>query len=471
MNAFKPRASLRHRTALLCAAAFGLAAPAGLMAAAQDAGQETGIVEPNTLQLPANAQPRVPVDADPVQRRATARVNGSIITETDVRHRMALTLAAAQGPVTPEQVQLLYTQTLNELIDELIQISAASSEEIAPDKKEIEETYLRVAAQNFQRTPEQMDVYLRELGSSRNSLMRQIEANLAFDNLKRRHIIPFVNVSQEEVAEIIARMEAARGTAEYRIAEIQLNADAANEQAVFQNTQRIVDQIRASGDPNSFARFARQFSEASSAARGGDLGWVRLASLQSPELEAVITQLSPGMIYGPIKVGSGYSIVYLVDQRQILTADPRDATLDLTQILLTFPEGQSQEEMNRRYAAFAQGTAAIRGCGEAEQVAAQTGAEVRNTAGIVARNLPVQLAEEVLKMQVGQVTEPFGSAEEGISVLVLCGRDAPEVAEVPDADALLLELEQERVDKRAQRFMRDLRRDAIIDLDETRMGG
>ena len=55
---------------------------------------------------------------------------------------------------------------------------------------------------------------------------------------------------------------------------------------VAQNAARIVQQLREGG---SFVAYARQFSEASTAAVGGDLGWIRLAQLP-PELRNRLTR-------------------------------------------------------------------------------------------------------------------------------------------------------------------------------------
>jgi peptidyl-prolyl cis-trans isomerase SurA len=60
------------------------------------------------------------------------------------------------------------------------------------------------------------------------------------------------------------------------------------------------------------------------------------------------------------------------------------------------------------------------------------------------------------------VTAPFGDANR-ISVLVLCGRDDPEAAGLPTATQVEERLREERVNRRAQRYLRDLRRDAVIE--------
>ena len=46
---------------------------------------------------------------------------------------------------------------------------------------------------------------------------------------------------------------------------------------------------------------------------------------------------------------------------------------------------------------------------------------------------------------------------------MLCGRDDPKRTQGPSFDQLMAQLEDERVNRRAQRYLRDLRRDAVIE--------
>jgi peptidyl-prolyl cis-trans isomerase SurA len=52
-------------------------------------------------------------------------------------------------------------------------------------------------------------------------------------------------------------------------------------------------------------------------------------------------EVQVGQIAGPIAIPGGYSILYLVDKRKVLTADPRDAMLSLKQISISFSKGTS----------------------------------------------------------------------------------------------------------------------------------
>ena len=153
----------------------------------------------------------------------------------------------------------------------------------------------------------------------------------------------------------------------------------------------------------------------------------------------------------------------LLDKRQVLTADPRDAVLSLKQIAITFPQGTSQDRANERVQEFASAIGTIRGCGDANRVAESVGASVVDNDSITVRDLPPQLQASLMDLQVGQTTPPFGSMEDGVRVLLLCGRDDPEASGEPDFDQIMDRIEEERISKRAQRFLRDLRDDAIIE--------
>ena len=396
---------------------------------------------------------------NPNVRTATAVVNDEVITGTDVDQRVALVLAANQTELPEAEVQRLKMQVLRNLIDETLQIQAARADEIVISQAEIDETYARVAAQNFGQNTGAMDNYLRSIGSSPASLKRQIEGELAWSRLLRRNITPFVNVSEEEVNELLKRLEESRGTEEYRIGEIYLSATPETASAVEQNGRRIMEQLRQGG---SFVAYARQFSEASTAVVGGDLGFVRLGQLPS-ELAAVAREMQPGQLVGPIAIPGGYSILYLIDKRQVLMADPRDALLSLKQISIAFDPGTTQAAAEAKMEAFSTGVNSIRGCGDAERAAAELGADIVSNDQIRVRSLPEALQGVLLQMQVGQVTPPFGSVEDGVRVLMLCGRDDPQSESGPDFETLMAQLEDERVNKRAQRYLRDLRNDAYIE--------
>lgn len=396
---------------------------------------------------------------DPNLRKASVIVNGEVITGTDVDQRLALIVAANDGKISAEEVLRLRQQVLRNLMDETLQIQEAKVQEIAVDEAEVEQTYARVAQQSFSSDPKAMDAYLARINSSPNSLKRQIRGELSWQRLLRRNITPFVNVSDEEVKELLDRMKASRGQEEFRVGEIFLSANEENKAAVYQNATRIMEQLKGGGN---FVAYARQFGESSTAAVGGDLGWTRLGVLPA-EMDTAIRQMAAGQLVGPIEIRGGFVIVYLIDKRQVLTADPRDATLSLKQVSISFAAGATEAQASQRADQLAAAINAARGCQGVEAAAGAVGAEVVTNDQLKVRDLPKPLQDLLLSLTPGQSTPPFGSIADGVRMLVLCGRDDPAAAGEPDFEQMQSQIEEERITKRGQTYLRDMRRDAVID--------
>ncbi|WP_431852911.1 foldase protein PrsA [Allosphingosinicella sp.] len=435
-----PRAALALAASLL-----------SVMAAAQTSGPaRTGLSIPENIEFMGRADPNV--------RKATAIVNGEVITESDIDHRLALVEASQQIRIPAEELPRIRAQILRNIIDETLQIQAAAQRELTIEQREINGHYTRIA-ERMGHTQPAFAAFLRSIGSSERSMKRQIHAELAWARLQSREIAPFVNVGDEEVQAVINRLTASRGTREFRVSEIFLSATQESAAEVRTNAARIVEQIRNGA---SFPAYARQFSEASTAAVGGDLGWVRAELLPDP-LAAALPGLRIGMVSDPIPVSGGFSIVVVTDTRQILTPDARDALLSLMQVSVRFPAGTTEEQARPAIERLVQTTQTMGGCGGAPQAAAAIGAEVVSNDQVAVRELPGPLQEMLLGLNIGQATRPFGSLQSQVSVLVLCGRDDPQTVTGPSFEQVFAQINDERVNRRAQRFLRDLRRDAVID--------
>lgn len=437
----------------LARAAILLIAPMlSALAAAQGGGQPP---PSGPLNLPGSVQ--FVGQQEPGVRKATAIVNGDVITGSDIDHRMALIIVSNQIQLPPEEVERFRAQVLRNLIDESIQIYNAGLQELTIEDREVNQFYERFAA-NLRQTPQNFSAYLRSIGSSERSMKRQIRGELAWQRLQRRNVEAFVSVGDDEVRAVMANLIAKRGTAEWHVAEIFMSATPETAAEVQANMARITQQIRAGA---SFQAYARQYSEATTAARGGDLGWIQAGQLP-PELDLLLPQMPVGAVTDPIPNSGGFSIIMLIDKRQILVADPRDAVLSLMQLTIALPAGTTPAQAEARAEQFGREAQAMGGCANAQATATRLGAELLSNDQAVARQLPSALQQMLLGLSVGQATPAFGS-QERISVLVLCGRDDPPAVPEPDFNTIQERINAQRVAARAQRYLRDLRRDAVID--------
>jgi peptidyl-prolyl cis-trans isomerase SurA len=440
--------------ARLATAALGLVLATAAFAQTAESDEQQAPNSASALKLPTD--PQLFGTNMPSVVKATAIVNGQVITQTDVQQRLALLAISNDGSLPADQIDQLRQQVLRNLIDETLQIQAAEAAEIKVTDKDIDKTVERVAA-NVKQTPEQLAAFLKAHGSSIASIRRQIQGEIAWNRLLRAKIEDTVSVGDDEVKAVLDRLNASKGRDEFHVGEIYISAGGDQAQAMA-TAQKVMAALRQGG---SFAGYARQFSEASTAAVGGDLGWVRPEQLPD-QIAAVLPQMGPNTVSEPIPVAGGVSIIAVKDRRKVLTADPRNAVLSLKQVSLTFPMGTTKQQAAPIVARFAEAARNVGGCGGADKIAADFHGEVVQSDQVKLKELPAALQEIMLPMQVGQATQPFGSIEEGVRVLVICGRDEVDPTQ-PTFDQVYNQLNEERMNIRARRYLRDLRRDAVIE--------
>ncbi|HEX9932368.1 MAG TPA: SurA N-terminal domain-containing protein, partial [Allosphingosinicella sp.] len=217
-----PRAALVLAGSLLSVVAAAQTAQTAQTSAQQggsQAGSQGGLTIPDEVQFLGRGDPNV--------RKATAIVNGDVITESDIDHRLGLVVASNNIQIPPDEMQRIRAQILRNLIDETLQIQAAAQRDIEIEQREIDQAYVRVAERaGYNR--QTFAPYLRSIGSSERSVRRYITADLAWRRLRQRQIDPYVNVGEEEVQAIIQRMTASRGTREFHVGEIYIEASAEN---------------------------------------------------------------------------------------------------------------------------------------------------------------------------------------------------------------------------------------------------
>ncbi len=439
------------RVALLVAAGAGLATAALAQTVQDQSVPDTGLNIPKNLQIFGKRDPNV--------RKATAIVNDTVITGTDVDHRVNLILAANTLKLNEQELATLRLQVLSSLIDETLELQEAKAGDIKVAADEIDQRIVLIA-KNFNKSVPEFRSFLRASGSSERSLRRQVEAELAWNRYLRRRIGATINVGDAEVKGILKRLEAQKGQTEFHVKEIYLRANPEQQSQVFAETRALMEEIQKG--KRSFEDIALARSEATTRAVGGDLGWVKADQLPESLAQASV-EMNVNQLAGPIEVPGGFSILYLVDKRKVLTADARDAVLSLRQVSIAFPKGITEAEASQRVSTFASAIKTIRGCGEVQKVAATLQAEVVDNDAVKIRDLPPQLQDMISGLSVGEATPPFGSPTDGVRTLVVCGRTDAQAGDLPGMEAVRNQMEQHAINLRADHKLRDLRRDAIIE--------
>lgn len=256
-----------------------------------------------------------------------ATVNDDAVTVSDVEDRMHLILISSGMPENEEMRAKLRPQVVDTLIEERLRMQEAERLEIKVPDEDIEKGLATIAQQNNM-SLEQFRAMLNSGKINVRTLKSQIESQLAWGKVIQKKLRPQVTVSDADVDERIAKLEASIGKTEYLLAEIFLPVESAKEDPqARQLADRLVQEMRTRSAP--FPAVARQFSRAPGASHGGDMGWIQQGQL--PEmLETAVAGLEKGHITDPVRAPNGYHILLLRDKRTIAKENipPREQVLN-----------------------------------------------------------------------------------------------------------------------------------------------
>ncbi|WP_417496572.1 peptidylprolyl isomerase [Maricaulis sp.] len=388
-----------------------------------------------------------------------ALVNDQPITTVDVRNRMRLIIASTGltqiDAATLEQIQ---GQAIRGLVDEYLQLQAAREYEIEVTEAEVDQSIQDLADRN-NTTIDSIIGDLERSGVEIETLRHQLQAEIAWQVLVNGRYGSRIRISDQQIELALERLAASASQPQYRIFELFFEIPSVNrEEETVQRVIAVMDQLQR-GAP--FPELARQYSDAPSAANGGDIGWI-VASQLPPEVAAIIPQLmrqygqSQGgaALSNPVRVPGGFMIVALVAARDGTT------TLQYDLVQITVPANAVQPDSST---ALTRALADNPTCSQAETVATRIpGAVVTPLGAIGADALLPQISEALEPLRQDGNTGVLQTAA-GLQSLIVCDRTIAGPG-VPSRDDLEAQLRGQQLSLHSRRWLRDLRRDGTVEI-------
>ncbi|MCY4549495.1 MAG: peptidylprolyl isomerase [Defluviicoccus sp.] len=395
--------------------------------------------------------------AQSVQRIAVV-VNDEVVSVRDLRDRIRLVLFLSGIADTRESRRRIANQVVRTLVDERLQLQEAKKRGLTVSDDEVALALAEMERAN-RMAPGGLSSVLAESRVSQESLRAQFRARIAWSKLVRRRLAPRIDIGDEEVTAFLARLEASQGEEAYRLGEILLPVSRGDDEATVRNAAlRMVAQIREGA---RFGALARQFSRTATAAVGGDLGWAARSDLD-PAVAAAVAKLAPGDVLDPIRTVSGFRILTLTERRDA-AADPKEAALDLRQILVPLADEAKPARIAARLKQAASAARVIEGCEDLGAVAEALGAGApRNLGTLRPSELSAAIRENIAEVGDGRAGVPI-RVPGGIALFAVCGRVQPR-STLPDRETVARRLRDQRLNLAAQRYLRDLRSAAVVDI-------
>ncbi|MBS0640013.1 MAG: peptidylprolyl isomerase [Proteobacteria bacterium] len=424
------------------------------------------LVAAPALAAPTGAPAKSPAQpqANPDAMRIAAVVNGDVVTSADIEARTRLFAMSTGLPLSPDVLNRLKPQILRQLVDERLRIQEALKRKVVIQDQEIANA-LRDIEQRNNLPAGALRAKLTADGVSFRTLVDQVRAQLAWTQVLRQLMAERGAVTPAEVAERQRLLGQMVGQPQYRIGAIFIPIDdPANAADAQRFAETVIHELR-SGAP--FPIVAAQFSQTQNALEGGEMGWLPTNQLDA-SVAQLVTQMPVGAISNPVRVPGGVQIVQLRGKREVgremgTIVSIRQAFLPFTSPLSDPTQPTDQQRQTLLRARELSGR--ISGCEALEQYAKANKLDSRpldpGEIRLEAVN-PPQFRTMLASLPIGKASEPVVSRE-GISVMMVCSREEKNTATASTEEVERMII-SERVELLSRQMMRDLHRQANIDI-------
>lgn len=401
---------------------------------------------------PDTQAPQLP----PLAEGILVSVNNDMITSYDLKQRMLLLIVTSGVQVTQENYAAFQQQALNSLIDERLQQQELDHWKVKVTDAEVDDEIARMASQSNLK-PDQLLSELKRVGVEPATLRAQIAAESGWNQLVGGRYHSSANVGTAQVDSLMDKVIADGQKPQYLVAEIFIdNTTAGSPANALQGAKQLRDQIAAKVAP--FQAVARQFSNAPSAANGGDAGWLVSGNIE-PSVETVLASLKPGEMSEPIVTKDGVYI-YLLRQK---TDGNADMVFRLKQAAVPLTANASPADVAAANAALASFRSRVDSCEAFDDLdgKAPAGIQVTDLGDAQLSTLLTNYADALRPLKNNQVTEPLRNAQ-NMNVLYVCDRQLAGDNAL-SRDQVENNLVNQRLSMLGRRYLRELRSTATIE--------
>ncbi len=396
--------------------------------------------------------------AQQVQRIA-AIVNDEVVSMYDLVSRIRMVIVSTRLRDSPEVRRRIAPQVLKSLIDERLQIQEAKRRNVSVSKRDMSRAVASIEQQN-KISAGGFENFMRRNGIEIQSILDQLRASIAWTKLVRRRLRPRVTVGDEEVEAVLNRLKAGQGQDEFHLTEIFVSFDVPDEEpAAKRAADRLVAQARRGA---RFNALARQFSHSATAAVGGDLGWVRSAELD-PETLRIVSELQKGQVSVPMRTVTGFRIYRLSEKRKVAAKGPSETVVVLKQIFFPLSRKAAPDEVRTQVDLAKTVGSTVEGCKDLDAIAKEVRSpRPANLGKFTYSDLTRDIRTAIDGLPLGRASSPLKTPD-GVLLLMVCERIEPKF-ELPSRAAVVDQLVNRRLELMARRYLRDIRRAAVVDI-------
>ena len=358
-------------------------------------------------------------------------VNDKVISNYEVSQRI-LFLQLLRAPGDPEE------EAITALIEDRLRNAEAKRLDLTLTAEAVLAGMTEFASR-ANLTAEQFIEALGQAGVSPETFRDFVSAGLIWRDVVRAKFAGKVTISEAEIDRAIARSKQAT-TARMLLSEVVIPGE---------NGLAIVEKLkRENATLTAFSAAATRYSKAPSAENGGALDWLPLANLPS-EVRAAVMALEKGKISDPVRVPGGIAVFFLRDIAQDPTEDLAPISVKYAQYLVANDAG-----------AAADLRAQVDVCDDLYAVARGQPADRLSVDTVPLAQVPADIGAELALLDPGESSTALMRGPWRV-FLMLCSR-TPVQELAPQRDDIRTQLINQRLGGYAERYLSELRAEAII---------
>ena len=387
-----------------------------------------------------------------------AIVNDEIISDYDLQSRIDFVLFSTGLPNNPSGRKRIRYRILNSLIDQKLMLQQAKQKNIKVSRKQIVDVISQVEKQNGMLKGD-MAKLLNKSNIDTLTYERQVEAKIAWGRIIRNKLAKSGELDEENINAQIRLIQNHKGKPEYLVAEIFISFDEGRSDLKEQElVNRLYQQIKG-GTP--FGQVARSFSESASAARNGNLGWIREDQL-GPHLAKIISNLQRDELSLPVKAPDGYYILLLKNKRLAQGLILGETLVSIQQILLPLKNNAAKLEVQAQLTLANSISRSVQNCKDMEALENEIGIpKTGKILGVKLSSLLPGIRKATQNLDIGKASNPIRT-KAGILILMVCSRSI-EKDEAMARRRVAQQISRRRAELISRRELLDLRRSAFIE--------
>jgi peptidyl-prolyl cis-trans isomerase SurA len=358
-------------------------------------------------------------------------VNDRVISNYEVDQR-ARFLQLLRAPGDPEE------EAIKALIEDRLRSSVAEGAGLSLTAEAVT-VGMNEFASRANLTGEQFVEALAQAGVAAETFRDFVSAGLIWRDVVRAKFGGRVTISDAEIDRAIARSKQAT-TARLLLSEVVIPGSEGL--AIVERLKREKSTLTA------FTAAARRYSKAPSAENGGQLDWLPLANLPA-DVRAAVIGLEKGAISDPVRVPGGIAAFFLRDIAQDPTPELAPIEVKYAQYLIP-NDGASAAALR----------ASVDVCDDLYAVAKAQPEDRLMVETVPLGQVPAAIGAELANLDPGESSTAIKRGEWQV-FLMLCSR-TPVQELAPQRDDIRTQLINQRLGGYAERYLAELRAEAII---------